>query len=924
MNRVIIGVLLILLLHAGSLLGQQKDHLITSNFRNVSFAQVAAQIESETPYRFFSHPGIMDSLEVNFEVRNQPVQRVLKRAFTVSDYHYFILSYDIIITAGAKIKPELPEGFFDINSDAPVDMDLTALLFGDRDKSDDPEAEISIEDQLIEIGIKTSLVEGKMVNLAGTIEDELNGEPVIGAIVYIETPRIGVITNAYGYYNITLPQGPHTLRMRSVGMKETKREIMLFSEGTLDIELIQNVIGLKEVVIEAEKFLNITSVQMGIEKMSMTDMKQIPTVLGEKDITKIILTLPGVQTVGEGASGFNVRGGAADQNLVTMNGATLYNPSHFFGFFSVFNPDVIRSATLLKAGIPARYGGRASSIFEVKSRDGNKKRFGGQGGISPVTARLTLEGPIVKDKASIIVGGRSTYSNWLLQQVPDANIKNSSASFYDVNAKISVEVGDRDAIYLSSYFSNDDFRLFSDSLYQYRNFNASFQWRHIFSNKLLYIASGSYSSYKYSISQKNDSLRSFDFHYNLGSANIKVDFSYFPTSWSGVDFGISSIVYNLDPGEMLPGNTNSEIAPVILESEKGVENAIYIGNNFNLNDQLSVYAGLRYSLYSYLGPKTVNFYPEGLPRSPSNTTEAKMYGTNEVIKTYYGPEYRGSARYNLNSISSIKASFNRMRQYIHMLTNTAAISPTDTWKLSDSYLRPQVSDQVSLGYYRNLRLNSIESYVEIYYKNVQDILEYKGGAKLLLNNQIETDLLNGKNKSYGLEFLLKKKRGKMNGWISYTYSRSFNKVIGSNPEETINEGAYFPTNYDKPHSLNLIFNYKFNRRVDVSSNFVYSTGRPITFPVSRYVLGNSERLFYSNRNEFRVPDYIRLDVSLQVEGNHKVNKLAHSSWSFSVYNVLGRKNVYSIYFVSEGGRVQGYKLSVFGTAIPTVTYNFKF
>ena len=924
MSRAIIGVLLILLLHAGSLLGQQKNHVITGIFRNVSFAQVAAQIESETPYRFFSHPGIMDSLEVNFEVKNQLVQRVLKHAFTGSDYHYFILSYDIIITAGAKIKPELPEGFFDINSDAPVDMDLTAFLFGNRDKSDDQEAEISIEDQLIEIGIKTSLVDGKMVNLAGTIEDELNGEPVIGAIVYIETPRIGVITNAYGYYNITLPQGPHTLQVRSVGTKETKREIMLFSEGTLDIELIQSVIGLKEVVIEAEKFLNVTGIQMGIEKMGMTDMKQIPTVLGERDITKIVLTLPGVLTVGEGASGFNVRGGAADQNLVTLNGATLYNPSHFFGFFSVFNPDVIRSATLLKAGIPARYGGRVSSIFEVKSRDGNKKRFGGQGGISPVTARLTLEGPIVKDKASIIVGGRSTYSNWLLQQVPDANIKNSSASFYDIIAKISIEAGDKDAIYLSSYFSNDDFRLFSDSLYQYRNFNASFQWRHIFSNKLLSIASGSYSSYKYSISQKNDSLRSFDFHYNLGSANIKVDFSYFPTSWSGVDFGISSIVYNLDPGEMLPGNTNSEIAPVTLESEKGVENAIYIGNNFNINDQLSVYAGLRYSLYSYLGPKTVNFYPEGLPRSPSNTTEAKMYGTNEVIKTYYGPEYRGSARYNLNSISSIKASFSRMRQYIHMLTNTAAISPTDTWKLSDPYIRPQVSDKVSLGYYRNLRLNSIESYVEIYYKNVQDILEYKGGAKLLLNNQIETDLLNGKNKSYGLEFLLKKKRGKMNGWISYTYSRSFNKVIGSNPEETINEGAYFPTNYDKPHSLNLIFNYKFNRRVDVSSNFVYSTGRPITFPVARYILGNSERLFYSNRNEFRVPDYIRLDVSLQVEGNHKVNKPAHSSWSFSVYNVLGRKNVYSIYFISEGGRVQGYKLSVFGTAIPTVTYNFKF
>ncbi len=912
----------ILLLCAHPIFGQQKDIFITENFHNISLAEMASKIETITAYRFYSNPGILDSLEVNFDAINQPVSSVLENVFDGTDYHFTIVSYSIIITVGREIQPGLPSGFFDVNSDAPVQFDISALSFNEGESGDEI-IEVSIENKIIEIGNKNSFVEGKVVNLAGTVKEELNGEPIVGAIVYQEEPRIGVVTDAFGYYNIALPQGAHTLQIRSVGLKETKREVMLFTEGTLNIEMIRDIIGLKEVIVKAERSINITGVQMGIEKMGISDMKQVPTVLGERDIAKIALTLPGVQSVGEGASGFNVRGGAADQNLVTMNDAIMYNPSHFFGFFSVFNPDIVKSATLMKAGIPAQYGGRASSIFEVKSRDGNKKKFGGQGGISPVTARLTLEGPIIKDKTSFIIGGRSTYSNWLLEQVPDANIKNSSASFYDVTAKISHDAGDKDAIYLSSYFSNDDFRLFSDSLYQYQNYNAVLQWRHQYSNKLVSVFTGSYSGYNYSVSQKNDSLRAFDFQYNLASANLKLDFSYFPTSQNELNFGISSVIYNLDPGKLIPGDEDSEIAPIILESEQGIENAVYFGDNFNINE-FSIYAGLRYSHYSYLGPKTVNTYVDGLPRTPSNTKDAIVYNNNEIIKTYHGPEYRFSARYNLNSISSIKASFSRMRQYIHMLTNTAAISPTDTWKLSDQFIKPQVSDQVSLGYYRNLRNNTIESYVEVYYKQVQDILEYKGGARLLLNKQIETDLLNGLNKSYGVEILLKKSSGRLNGWISYTYARSFNKVEGEFPGETINEGEYFPANYDKPHSLNVIANYKFNRRINISSSFVYSTGRPITFPVARYTLGNSERLFYSNRNEFRIPDYIRLDVSLQLEGNHKVKKLAHSSWSFSVYNLLGRNNVYSIYFIAEEGQVQGYKLSVFGSAIPTITYNFQF
>jgi len=915
-----------LLVHAYSAYGQQKAYLISGDFRNTKFTEMVESIESNSPYRFYYKPKDVDTLKVNLQANELTIQSVLNNVLEDSGLSFSLISsHTVIITTGVQIRPELPIGFFDINSSAPVELDVAALNFVDGSKSIKKNGnKISIEDQLFEIGEISKLVEGKKINLAGYIRAEQSGEAIVGAVVYIEEPMIGVITDAFGYYNISLVQGRHTLKIRSVSMEATERQIMLFSEGTLDIELFEDIIGLKEVVIRADRSANIRGVQMGIEKMDIADLKQVPTVLGEMDIAKIALTLPGVQSVGEGSSGFNVRGGAADQNLVLMNDAIIYNPSHFFGFFSIFNPDIIKSATLLKGGIPAQYGGRVSSIFEVKSRDGNKKKFGGRGGISPVTARLTFEGPIISNKTSFIVGGRSTYSDWLLRQVPDANIKNSSANFYDISAKISHEFSDKDAIFLSSYFSKDKFKLFSDSLYQYQNFNTSLQWKHNFSNKLIASASGSYSSYKYEISQKADTTRSFDLNYNLASTEIKLNFSYFPSSNNQIDFGVSSILYNLEPGNLLPKLEASEVKPIVLEPESGLESAIYLGDNFNLSNNLSIYIGLRYSIYNYLGPKTVYYYHPDLPRNPSNTIDTVFYDDNKVIQTYHGPEYRASIRYILNNFSSIKFSYNRMRQYIQMLTNTAAISPTDVWKLSDTHIKPQVGDQVSLGYYRNLRNNSIETYVEAYYKEVQDILEFKGGARLLLNDQIETDLLNGQNKSYGIEFLIRKKSGKLNGWISYTYSRSWNKVDKSFSGEIINDGEYFPANYDKPNNLNIIANYKFSRRLNISSNFVYSTGRPITYPVARYSLGNSERIYYSNRNEFRIPDYIRLDLSLQVEGNHKVDKPVHSSWSFSIYNVLSRKNVYSIYFVSEGGEVKGYKLSVFGSAIPTITYNFRF
>ena len=596
----------------------------------------------------------------------------------------------------------------------------------------------------------------------------------------------------------------------------------------------------------------------------------------------------------------------------------------FLVFFSSFNPDVIKSVELHKGGIPAQFGGRISSVFEVQTKEGNNKKFVGSGGISPVTARLAFEGPIIKNKASYIVGGRTTYSNWILKQLPNPALKNSKASFFDLYGKISYDINEKNAIYAAGYFSEDEFSFNSDTTYSYSNENLSLQWKHIFNNKIYGVFSGVYSGYNYDIFSSRNEVNAFDMRYRIKNYNGKLDFSYFPNSKHKLDFGISSIYYDLEPGSFTPRGENSLIEETILENEQGIESAIYLGDKYDISPRLSLYLGMRYSMYQYLGPKTVNQYAQGGPIREETKTGEKGYGSNEVIETYHGPEIRLSARYSLGDESSLKLSYNKMRQYIHMLSNTTSISPTDIWKLSDTYFKPQIGDQVSLGYYRNFKNNTIEGSIEGYYKSIENLLDFKSGAQLILNEELETDIVSGAGRAYGVEILLKKKTGKLNGWISYTYSRSLIQVEGDFREETVNNGEFYPASFDKPHAFNLLSNWKFSRRLSISANMTYSTGRPITYPVAKYNIRGAERIHYSDRNQFRIPDYFRLDLSLNIEGNHKVRKLNHSSWTFAIYNVTGRDNAYSVYFVSQDGDVKGYQLSIFAEAIPTITYNFRF
>jgi hypothetical protein len=897
----------------------QSHPRISATFSGTTFEEFVQNIEKQTKYRFFYDKRWTDSLAVSVQAQSALLPQVLTEVFSGTDLHFAIDTENrVFITRERQILAQLPPEF---TGESPGARQSVAFDFSEYEKK---EKQLKLaETRVHNIGRNTGSVEGS-ATIAGNVLDLESGEPLIGASVFVENPTIGITTDQFGYYALTLPKGRHELKIQSIGMKSTSRLVMLYSNGRLDIEMNEDITPLKEVIVEADAEAHVRGMQMGLEKLDIKTMKQIPLALGETDIMKVVLTLPGVQSVGEGTVGLNVRGGSANQNLLLFNDAVVYNPSHLFGFFSTFNPDVLKNVELYKSAIPADFGGRLSSVLDVHTREGNTKEFSGSGGISPITGRLSFEGPIIKNKTSFIVGARSTYSGWLLRRLDDKALRNSAASFYDVTANVSHQVNENNNIYLSAYTSMDKFKLNNDTAYSYSDQNASIKWKHLFNTKLYGVATAGFSHYNYSVESTRNPLNAFTMAFDIRQINAKADFSYFPNSRHTINAGISTIRYNLKPGKIEPYSNESVMATDILEDEQGMESALYVSENFEVSPKLSLNVGLRYSFYQFLGPKSVFEYAPNAPLDTANIINTVHYPSNKTIATYHGAEPRISARYVLSKFSSVKVSFNRMRQYIQMLSNTTAINPTDIWKLSDRYIKPQVGDQLSFGFYQYLKGNTIELSFETYYKDIKTMADYKNGAVLLLNSHLETDIVDARGKAYGMEFMVKKLSGKVNGWVSYTYSRSLLQTKGNFPDETVNEGAWYASNYDKPHALNFIGNYKFNRRFNFSLNFIYSTGRPITLPIAKYDVDGTTRIFYSERNQYRIPDYIRTDISINIEGNHKVRKLAHSSWTVAVYNLFGRANPYSIYFVSENGRINGYKLSIFGRPIPTLTYNFKF
>lgn len=897
----------------------QRKPLVEGNFTKTPFEEFVKSLEQQTGYQFFFDPTWTDSLKVTTEFRNKTVEEALALALADTELKFIVTkNRSVFLSFGREIMAELPSDYF--NADAPVARTDASFDFSDYESRE--KRKKLAEAKLYSVGIKTSDLTGT-ATITGKITDQASGEPLIGASIYIEKPMTGAATDPYGTYSLTLPRGRHQVVIKSIGMKSTVRQVMLYGNGRLDIELEEEITPLKEVVVEAERDARVSGLQMGMEKLDIRTMKQMPLALGETDIMKVVLALPGVQSVGEGTVGLNVRGGASNQNLILFNDAVVYNPSHLFGFFSTFNPDVLKNVELYKSGITADYGGRLSSVLDVKSREGNLKKFSGSGGISPITGRLTIEGPLLKDRTSFILGARSTYSSWLLRQLRDESLSNSTASFYDVTMNVSHKINDDNHLYISGYYSKDKFQLNGDTVYSYSDRNASIKWKSIISPKFHAIVTASYSNYAYAVASDENPVEASEIDFGINQLNGKIDLQYYPGGKHSFTGGVQVTRYGVSPGQVSPVGSESQVRPLTIESEQGYESAAYIGDNIELSSKLSVYGGVRYSMFHYLGQKDVFVYASG-PRERANIIDTLSYGKGQTIASYAGLEPRFSVRYSLSGSSSVKLSYNRMRQYIQMLSNTTAIAPTDIWKLSDQYVRPQVGDQYAVGFYKNFKGNLIETSVEAYYKDISNTIDFKDGATLLKNQQIETDIIDAEGRAYGVEFMIKKSSGKVNGWISYTWSRSLFRTIGQYSAEMVNRGEFYPGNFDKPHAVNFISNYKFSRRFNVSWNVVYSSGRPITIPIARYVIDGTERVLYGDRNAHRIPYYLRTDLSINVEGNHKIRKLAHSSWTFAVYNLLGRANPYSVFFVTEQTGVKGYQLSVFAQPIPTITYNFKF
>ncbi len=904
----------------------QNDSLptVTLDLKNVTLNEFITQLEKQASARFYYDSTAFDSIAITVVVQQQPLIKVLEQAFAHSDVYYSTdNNKHFFITRGKPIDLLLPVGFFGGSKTDQNKQQQTSLTDNSDKEDNKPVEKAVLENKLYEVGDKSVINPQATVTMAGYIRDAKSGEPIVGASVYIDKPRIGVSTDQYGYYSLSLPRGRHILNIQSIGMKDTRRQIALYTDGKMNIDLQGTVLTLKRVIISAQKLNNVKGTQMGLQKIDIKTIKQVPVVFGEADILRVVTTLPGVKTVGEASTGLNVRGGSSDQNLILFNDATIYNPSHFFGMFSAFNPEVVKDVELYKASIPARYGGRLSSVLNINSREGNKKNITGSAGLGLLTSRLDIEGPLIKDKSSFIIGGRTTYANWLLNLLPD-QYKDSKASFYDVNLNISHEFNKKNSLFVTGYLSSDRFNLNSDTVYGYNNKNISLKWKHIFNNKLNALITGGYDRYEYSINSKKLPLSAYRLGFDINQTYFKAHFNYYLNNKHTLDFGLNSLLYKLHPGSYQPLGEKSLVVPDELPAEQALESALYLNDHYNISNSLSVDAGIRYSVYNYLGPQNVNNYAEGIPKTEDNLVGVTPYSKGKFIKTYGGPEYRVSLRYAFTDSFSIKAGFNSQRQYIHSLSNTAAMAPTDIWKLSDPNIKPQRGEQFSLGLYRNFKANTIEASVEVYYKNIENYLDYKSGAVLVMNHHIETDVLGTKGKAYGVEVLIKKLTGKLNGWISYTWSRILLKMDDPAAGELINRGMFYPANYDKPHDVTVIGNYRINHRFSLSLNATYSTGRPITLPIGIFNYGGSLRTLYADRNEYRIPDYFRSDFSMNIDGNHKVHQLTHNSWTIGVYNLTGRKNPYSVYYVSEGGAVNGYKLSIFGSAIPYVNFNIRF
>ena len=926
MNRSTFISVACILVFLQSTAGQDKPPTFSGHFEGVPFSGFVEEVEARTGIRFFYLESWVGDLRVTLSGDNLPLLPVLDSLLRPKGLHCFLDPWNhLFLTDSIPLLRRLPDYVYKTEDRGKEEAPGTQII------EDEPtSAELNYidgrrvqEPKVIQVGGGERSAPGVKALVSGHIRDSESGEPLVGATIYLKSIRKGASTDSEGRFNLLVVPGTYEAECQSMGMEPLQIILAIHAGGEVDLNMNRTLIPLDEVEVRAGRYDHVSGSQMGYERLNYSILKQVPLVMGERDILNVVKLLPGVQSVGEGSSGFNVRGSGADQNMIYVNKVPVYNSSHLFGFFTAFSAENVRDFTLYKSNLPASFGGRLASFFDISARQGNMKRFAARGGISSVSAYAAVEGPLRKDKSSFALSGRSTYSDWILKLMADPQLRSSEAGFNDWSGVYTLNAGAHTRLQLFGYLSGDHFKLGTQSEYNYGNRGTALEMKHRFNPQLGANIALIYSRYMFRYRDKQVHSAAYQHEYHINHYELRSDFEWLTMGRHKLTFGSSGIFYRLNRGSIEPYGAASSREPVALGSENGVEAALYAADELSLTDRLSAYAGLRLSSFFSLGPSELLKYTQGLPLQEENVQDTLHIGRGALGKAYYGVEPRFNLRYLLDEHASLKLSYNRGYQYLFMMSNTIAMAPTDQWKLCDYHIGPQYLDQLSAGYYQDLPGAGLQASVEVYRKWGHNIVEYRDGASLTEALHVESEVLPGKQKAYGVETMFRKETGILSGWLSYTWSRSFMQVQNPETGEQINGGAPYPSNFDRPHNVSMVLNFKRGRRFSLSANMVYMTGRPVTYPVSVYYAYDLPYIHYSDRNRYRIPDYFRVDLSVNLEGSLRKYKRFHSFWMLGVYNLTGRENAYSVYFVNESGLIRGYKLSIFARPVLTLSWNVK-
>jgi hypothetical protein len=894
--------ILLLLIHINLYAQNLQEIKISGTYIKTTVISFLNEIEKKYSITFYYKPEWFHNDTINLSFNDTPLNEALQKAVK-SKSAVQLLNKSYVFLPNDEI----------------------ALLNGKGNADEGMESGITI------IGNPAEAGKYNKVLIQGVITDGKNDELLIGATLQIENTNFACVTNTQGKYLLSISPGIYNLIISNVGYEKAFQKIKVISNGMLNLELFEEAIKINEIIINAKKAdRNVRSSQMSIVEFDRKSIKQLPSLLGEKDIIKSFIMMPGVKSVGEFGSGINIRGGSTDQNLFLIEGAPLFNASHVFGLISVLNPDIVNNVTLYKGHIPSNFGERVSSIMDIQLKDNIPEVWSANGGIGIFSSRLMSEIPIIKQNLSVKIAGRTSYSDWILRRLEDPDLKNSKVGFYDFSSIVTWNHL-KNRIAAIAYVSNDDFKYVNYFNYNYKNSLGSVCWNHYASRDLTTTLIYSFSRYQITkdvLSVSNDQSKVFS---GINYHGLKFNISTSPLKNHIFDAGINGMYYFINPGKQTPLDTNSVIKTINLQEEKALEGAIYVNDRWEISERLSINAGIRYSSYAKLGSDVTYIYPADRSKMSGIHSDTIKYANNEITQFYNTLEPRLAIKIQLDNSSSVKLSFNRNKQYLSLISNTSVPNPDDFWKLSDRYIKPIDCSHYALGYYKNFNQNNIETSVEVYYKKLKNLVEYKNGATLFLNPEIETALMNADGKNYGVELFVKKNSGKLDGWISYTFSRSLRKTNSIIPQEIINNNQYYPSNYDKPHEITLALTWHLNRRVRFAGNFDYSTGRAISVPGSKYYINGIPVVQFSDRNSYRLPDYHRLDLSFSMDENLRIRRQWKGSWTLSVINVYGHKNIYSVYYVNEIPSAQNnyknavlYKLIIIGVPLVSLTYNFIF